>query len=215
MPRRSQPAWPLPSSPLAVCSDAPNNASRCGPQLCWRPPTANRTRRSRHRGGSAIHRAQVAPLLVCSAGSGLVGRCETSRSPTGVQPRADRPGQGGGLQATAGLRATVVTLVVPGAGRTGDHRRDLRADLAGNGTPLAVRGRAQTVAVSVMDLHHRSRLRRQSSAGAGPVRPHLARHAVGPERLRHLRRREDLHPGPLPLPSHPRRRARPGDPGQP
>jgi hypothetical protein len=35
-------------------------------------------------------------------------------------------------------------VVVPGAGRTGDHRRDLRVDIAGDHPPVAVRGRPQT-----------------------------------------------------------------------
>ena len=79
-----------------------------------------------------------------------------------------------------------------------------------HGAPLAVRGRAQTLAVPVVDLHHRPRLRGQGAAGAGPVRTDLGRETVGPERVRDLRRREDLHPGPLPLPPHPAARARPG-----
>ena len=43
----------------------------------------------------------------------------------------------------------------------------------------------------------------KAQAGARPLRPHVGRQTVGPQRVRDLRRREDLHPGPLPLPPHP------------
>ena len=120
----------------------------------------------------------------CAApGAGVVGRCEAIGSPTGVQPRSGRPGQGDGLHAPQGLRATVVALVVPGAGPADHRRRNLRVDLAGDGTPVAVAGRAQTVAVPVVDLHLRSRLRRQSPTGTRPVRPRVGRETVGPQRL--------------------------------
>ena len=115
----------------------------------------------------------------------------------------------------AGHGITAVAVVVPGPGRTGDHRRDLRVDIAGDHPPVAVAGRAQTVAVPVVDLHHRPRLRRQGATGARPLRPHVGRHTVGRRRLCDLRRREDLHPGPLPLPPHPACRHGPPDPGQP
>ena len=82
--------------------------------------------------------------------------------------------------------------------------------LAVDGAPVAVRGRPQTVAVPVVDLHHRSRLRAQGAAGAGSVPADVGRETVGPQRLCDLRRREDLHPGPLPLPPDPAARASPG-----
>ncbi|WP_262506033.1 IS630 family transposase [Streptomyces sp. TRM68367] len=50
------------------------------------------------------------------------------------------------------------------------------------------------------DLHHRPRVPAQGRARAGPVRPHLAGPAPRRRRVRHQRGREDLHPGPLPLP---------------
>ena len=43
------------------------------------------------------HRAQMAAPLVRRTGVGGTGRCETVRPPTGVHPRAGRPGQGVGL----------------------------------------------------------------------------------------------------------------------
>jgi len=44
------------------------------------------------------------------------------------------------------------------------------------------------------------RLRGQGWPRAEPVRPHPERRAPARRRLRRQRRREDLHPGPLPLP---------------
>ena len=82
------------------------------------------------------------------------------------------------------------------------------------GAPLAGRRRAQAVAAPVLDLDPGPRLRGQGRPRAGPVRRDLGRPAVGPERLRDLRGREDLHPGPLPLPPHPGPRAGPGDAGR-
>ena len=161
------------------------------------------------------HRPQVASPMVRGTGCGVAGRCEAIGSPTEVHRCPSRPGQGDGLHTTPGQRFTAVAVVVPGAGRTGDHRRDLRVDIAGDHPPVAVRGRAQTVAVPVVDLHHRPRLCRQGATRARPLRPHVGRQTVGPQRLCDLRRREDLHPGPLPLPPHPACRQGPPDPGQP
>ena len=48
----------------------------------------------------------------------------------------------------------------------GRDRRDLPVDLAGHSAPLVVRGRPQTLAVPVVDLHHRPRLPAQGAAGA-------------------------------------------------
>ena len=173
--------------------DDPGRAHRATPRdagpdrargRCGRVQRTDRTVASDMRG----HRAQVASPLVRGTGCGVAGRCEAIGSPTGVQPRSGRPGQGDGLHAPQGLRATVVALVVPGAGPADHRRRNLRVDLAGDGTPVAVAGRAQTVAVSVVDLHLRSRLRRQSPTGTRPVRPRVGRGTVGPQRLRDLGR---------------------------
>ena len=45
------------------------------------------------------------------------------------------------------MRATAVAVVVPGAGPADHRRRNLRVDLAGDGTPVAVAGRDQALAV--------------------------------------------------------------------
>ena len=58
---------------------------------------------------------------------------------------------------TAGNRCRIV----PGAGPAGRQRRDLRAGVLLDGAQVAVRGRPQTLAVPVLDLHHRSGLRRE------------------------------------------------------
>ena len=95
---------------------------------------------------------------------------------------------------------TAVAVVVPGPRPSSSSPTKLRVDIAGDHPPVAVAGRAQTVAVPVVDLHHRPRLRRQGATGTRPLRAQVGRHTVGPQRLCDLRRREDLHPGPLPLP---------------
>ena len=84
------------------------------------------------------HRPQVASPLVRGTGCGVAGRCEAIGSPTQVHCRASRPGQGDGLHTTPRQGITAVAVVVPGAGRTGDHRRDLRVDIAGDHPPVAV-----------------------------------------------------------------------------
>ncbi len=109
----------------------------------------------------------------------------------------------------ADCRVADVAVELPGAGAARRRRGDLRVDLDGDGAPLAVRGRPQTLAVPVVDLHHRSRLRRQSQAGARPLRPGVGRETTGRQRLCDLRRREDLHPGPVSLPPHAARPASP------
>ena len=128
------------------------------------------------------HRAQMATPLVRRTGVGGTGRCETVRPPTGVHPRAGRPGQGVGLHPAGRAGAAPVAVVVPGAGPPRRRRRDLRVDLAGHGAPVAVRGRAQTLAVPVVDLHHRSRLRRQGRPSARPVRPNMGGKTAGLQR---------------------------------
>ena len=99
----------------------------------------------------------------------------------------------------------------PGAGAPGHRRRRLRVDLAGHGPSVALRGRAQTLAAPIVDLHHRPGLRRQSPPRARPLRRKMGRKTVGGQRVRDLRRREDLHPGPLPLPPHAPARQGPRD----
>src|SRR4029078_4899724 len=155
------------------------------------------------------------PPLVCGPGDSIAGRCETVRPSTGVQRRAGGPGQGDGLHTASRQRPAAVAVVVPGAGAPRRRRRDRRVTFTGDRAPVAVRGRDQTLAVPVVDLHHRSRLRRQGATGARPLRPDLEGKTFGRRRLRRLRRRKDLHPGPLPLPPHPARRHVTPDPGQP
>ena len=54
--------------------------------------------------------------------------------------------------------ATAVAVVVRRAGPPGGHHRDLLVDLVVHGAAVVDRGRDQTVAVPVVDLHHRPRL---------------------------------------------------------
>lgn len=152
--------------------------------------------------------------LVRRTRSGVAGRRETVRPPAEVHRSAGRAGQGDRLHPVPGGGAAAGAVVVPGAGPPRRQRRGVRVDLADNGASLAVRGRDQTLAVPVVDLHHRPRLRGQGIPGARPVRPNLGRETFGAQRLRDFRRREDLHPGPLPLPPHPGPRRGAGDAGQ-
>src|SRR5664279_2087130 len=154
----------------------------------------------------------AAPLVRRSRGV-LVGGCETIRAGSGVQPGAGLPGQGARLHTADAGRPTVVPLVMPGTGPAGRDRRDLPIDLADHGATVVVRGRPQAVAVPIVDLHHRPRLPAKGAAGTGPVPADVGRETVGPERVRDLRRREDLHPGPVPLPPHPATGQGPDDAG--
>ena len=160
------------------------------------------------------HRPQVAAPLVRGTGGGVAGRCETVRPSDRCSPRCRSPRS---RRWPAHRRRTTGCRCRGGRARSWPRQAVddgiCRVDLAGDGAPVAVRGRAQTLAVPVVDLHHRSRLRRQGATGARPVRPDLGRETVGRRRVRDLRRREDLHPGPLPLPPHPARRASPARSG--
>ena len=81
--------------------------------------------------------------------------------------------------------------------------------------PLAGPGRHQALAAPLLDLHHRPRVPRHGRARPGSVHAYLAGPAAGRGRVRRQRGREDLHPGPLPLPPHPGTRPGPGDAGEP
>ena len=152
----------------------------------------------------------------CAApGVASLARCETVRPSDRCSPRCRSPRSRrwpARRRPTQGCRCR--------GGRARSWRgtpspRDLRVHLVGDGPPVAVRGRAQTLAVPVVDLHHRPRLRRQGQPGARPLRPDMGRKTAGPRRLCDLRRREDLHPGPLSLPPHPPAGHVPPDAGQP
>ena len=103
----------------------------------------------------------------------------------------------------------------PDLAARGRRPRHRPSDLGLHDPPDPGRRRAQALAAPVLDLHPRPRLRRQGHPGAGPLRPQLGRQAARRGRVRHLQRREDLHPGPLPLPPHPAPGQGPHDAGQP
>ena len=200
----------------------PGRAHRATPgaarrRSCWPPPTGSRTRGSRRRWVSA---------RTPSASGGTAGarhpgwrRWATRNGrgrPTGVHPGAGRPGQGGGLHATGRCRAAAVAVVVPGAGPAGRHRagsarRSRRRRCAG-GCPRTRSNPGSTSRGS------------SSPTPTSPPRPQRVLDLydriwdgkpLGAQRLRDLRRREDLHPGPLPLPPHPAAGQGPDDAGQP
>ena len=219
-------------APHAACQPRPDHVDRIatpriepsGPcrthRATTRHPGQNRARRGRwtaqraHRAvatGVRGHRPQVATPLVVGAGAGVAGRRAPLWSPPDIHRHAGRSGQGDGLHATRRRGVAAVAVVVPGARAPGHRRRRLRVDLAGHGPSVALRGRAQTLAAPVVDLHHRPGLRRQSPPRARPLRRKMGRKTVGGQRVRDLRRREDLHPGPLPLPPHAAARQGPRD----
>ena len=115
------------------------------------------------------HRWCAAPGLASLADARRSGRRPTFTAVQVAQVKAMActPPDGRGVAAGA--------VVVPGAGPPRHRRRRLRVDLIGHGASVAVRGRAQTLAAPIVDLHHRPRLRRQGPPRARPLRPHVER----------------------------------------
>ena len=94
------------------------------------------------------------------------------------------------------------SLAVPRPGPRRRRVRHRRLDLGHHDLALAECGCDQALAASVLDLPPRPRLRCQGGPCARPLRPPLRRHAAAARRVRDLRRREDLHPGPHPQARH-------------
>src|SRR5664279_4881650 len=111
----------------------------------------------------------MAAPLVPVARAGLAGGCETLGPPSAVHPGPDRAGESTGLPATRSQRAAAVALDMPGAGQPRGQHRTLPVDLGVHGRAVAARGRVETTAVPVVDLHLRPGLREQSPTGAGLV----------------------------------------------
>jgi hypothetical protein len=162
--RGPEPVWSAPHAPSNAWRCAPDRAGRRG-----RPPNAriaaslgvcqDTARKWRHRW--------------CAAPGCPRWGCETLRSPpvftpvqvAQVKAIACTPPKDAGRRCPAGPARNW-----PGKP---SRRRDLPIDLLVHGAPLAVRGRPQTVAIPVVDLHHRPRLPTQGAAGAGPVRQRM------------------------------------------
>ena len=133
---------------------------------CSPPPRDSRTRGSRRRCGCA--RTPCASGAAAGARHPGWRRWATRNAPAGhrCSPRCRSP---------RSRRWPARHRPMPGCRCRGGRcpelarhavaERDLRVHLDGHGAPLAVRGRPQTLAVPVVDLHHRSRLRRQSHSG--------------------------------------------------
>src|SRR5664279_1788288 len=130
----------------------------------------------------------MAPPLVPVTRAGLAGGCETLGSPTGVHPGPGRAGEGTGLPTTRSQRAAAVTLDLPRTGQPRGQHRTLPVDLSIDSRAVAARGRVETVAIPVVDLHLRPGLREQSPERARPLRPPMGRETLDRQRLRHLRR---------------------------
>jgi hypothetical protein len=89
--------------------------------------------------------------------------------------------------------------------RPGPRRRRVRhrrRNLGHHHLALAEFGRDQALPTPVLDLPPRRRLRAQGGPGARPLRSPIRRQAAAARRVRHLRRREDLHPSPHPQTRH-------------
>ena len=112
--------------------------------------------------------------------------------------------QGYGVRAARAPRCAAVALEFPRARRPGGHRGAGRLDLVVDGAALAARRRDQAVAVSVVDLPPRPRLRHQGGPGPRPLRAALGGRGARPRRLRDLGGREVPAPGARPLPPRPR-----------
>jgi hypothetical protein len=83
------------------------------------------------------HRWSTAPGLAALRDEKRAGRPAVF-TPVQIAARPDRRGEGIGVSATGCQRPAAIALVVPRAGRPGDQRRDLRVDLAINGSPLVI-----------------------------------------------------------------------------
>ena len=104
-------------------------------------------------------------------GGGVAAATRNGRGrPPGVHPGAGRRGQGGGLHSHQASGLPLSRWSCPELARQPSPDGICASISTVHGAPLAVRGRAQTLAVPVLDLHHRPRLRRQGQAGAGPLR---------------------------------------------
>ena len=159
----------------------------------------HRDRRAARRGGAAgLEVAQT----VLRGGPTRPGRSSTGRSAAGFSPLSRwwesrrwpvscRPSPECRCRGGA-----------PGAGRGGGRPRNRGGGLGVHGAALAGRGRPQALAAPVVDLPAGSGLRGQGGPGAGSVRRDLAGRAVGRGRVRGVRGREDLDPGPVSLPPH-------------
>src|ERR1700681_2894629 len=104
--------------------------------------------------------------------------------------------QGAGLRTAGEDGHAAGSLAVSRPGPRRRRVRHRRLDLGHHHLALAEFGCDQALAASVLDLPPRPRLRCQGGPGARPLRPPLRRHRTAVRRVRDLRRREDLHPGP-------------------
>jgi hypothetical protein len=145
-------------------------------------------------------------------------RAFARRGPRGlrVRPRSGRPRRVGAA-VVAGIKAanhpSDVTFRHGGARSSWPPRRDAkgrarRIDFVLDGAPLVVGGGNQVMALPVLDLPARLRLRSKSDVRPRPPLALLRRRGTPPERLRDLGQREVLAPGAQALPPQPRSRSK-------
>ena len=154
---------PGPAGPGRAHRAATGTARR---RSCWPPRTDSRTHGSRLSLGVCEDTVRKWRHRWCAA-PGVASLGDAQRS---GRPPVFTPVQVAQVKALACTPPAEAGLPLsrwscPELARQAVSRGDLRVDLGVHGAPLAVRGRPQTLAVPVVDLHHRPRLRRQGRSG--------------------------------------------------
>ena len=176
----------------------------CGPSIVL-AAAEGQSERARSRASLRYmrgHRAQMASPLVRRTGGGVAGRRETLGSPTAftavqvaqVKAMACTPPADTGLPLSRWSCPELARQAVAGGICASRSRRPRSA----GGCPRT-RSNPGSTSRGSSSPTPTSRPRRTC---ARPLRPHMGRKPLGRRRLCDLRRREDLHPGPLPLPPH-------------
>ena len=172
-------------------------------RAAWPHAGRSNARIARETGAAPGHRAQLAGPVRRDGLAGS-GRPRRGRAAAVVHPGAGRRGQGAGLPAArprpacrwrAGRARSWPARSSPAASPTSISASTVRRWLAED----ALKPWQHRSWIFIRDPDFAAK----AAPGAGPVRPHLRGRAARRGRVRHLRRREDLHPGPLPLPPHP------------
>lgn len=217
-------------SSVAVCGQVVAGGSCRSGRACWVafvaarqsgscPDRALRRRRNAERGhrlpGRRLRGRGVAVAETVQRDRlGRAGRPASVGSAATVRTRGGGWDQGDGVRTARAASRPVVSVELGRAGGSGRAGRAGVGDLVVDGAALVARGGHQAVALPVLDLPSRPRLRRQGRPRPGPVRPRVERRAARRRRLRDLRRREVPATSPPPLPPAPPAPARTGGPGR-